>query len=134
MYSDMSICTSASSSPNMKLASEPIENLSAREKFLFQPVLRLRNDSPAEVIRQVIRGVKDVLAADGRVLEQGVRVRFTGISALSCDVSVFAYVDAADWAGYLEVAEALNFEILAVLEKAGARLAVQVDEVFRSPG
>lgn len=115
--------------PNMKLASEPIENLSAREKFLYKPILPLRNDTPPAKLRAVLEAIRELLAEHDKVLNEGTRVRFTDIGVLSHDLSVFAYIQADDWAGYLEVAEALNFEILDVLAEAGAKLASPIGEL-----
>ena len=120
--------------PNMLLANEPIENLSAREKFLYQPVLKLRNDTSAKQLQVVLQGVRTVLGDHELVHDEGARVRFTDIGTVSHDLSVFAYVDAQDWAGYLAVAEELNFAVLDVLARANAQLAVPLDEVMGREG
>lgn len=115
--------------PNMRLASEPIENLSARQKFLYQPLLRLRNTTEADRLHRVLGEIRTLLADTDKVLNEGARVRFTSIGTVSHDFAVFAYVDAGDWPEYLEVAEALNFRILAILEDAGVSLALPLRDV-----
>jgi MscS family membrane protein len=119
------LANSLVSIPNMRLASEPIENLSAREKFLFSPVLRLEGDSSPEAVEELLGEVRQMLSEHERVLPDGMRVRFTAITLAGFDISVFAYIDAADWADYLAVAEALNFAILRLISAVGLKLTAQ---------
>jgi MscS family membrane protein len=118
--------------PNMLLANDAIENLSARKKFLYQPLLRLRNDSSAEQLQAVLKGVRAVLADHELVYDEGARARFTDIGTVSHNLGVFAYVNAQDWAGYLAVAEELNFAVLDVLAQANAQLAIPLDDIVRN--
>jgi MscS family membrane protein len=118
--------------PNMRLASEPIENLSAREKFLYQPLIRLRSDTDAAQLKEILERVRALLAANEQVYDEGARVRFTTIGPISHDLGVFAYVDAPDWAGYLAVAESLNFAILEVLEELGVAFAIPLGDVIEA--
>ena len=119
------LANSLVSIPNMRLASEPIENLSAREKFLFSPVLRLEGDAAPDALETLLAKMREMLLGHGRVLDEGMRVRFTAITLAGFDISVFAYIDAADWADYLAVAEELNFAILELVSAAGLTLTTQ---------
>ena len=119
------LANSLVSIPNMRLASEPIENLSAREKYLFSPVLRLEGDAAPDALETLLAQMREMLLGHGRVLDEGMRVRFTAITLAGFDISVFAYIDAEDWAGYLAVAEELNFAILELVSAAGCTLTTQ---------
>jgi MscS family membrane protein len=118
--------------PNMRLAAEPIENLSARRKFLYQPVLRLRNDTAPVKLHEALDKIRGMLTNHDKVLDEAMRVRFTSIGTVSHDLAVFAYIDASDWAGYLEVAEDLNFRILGILDEVGAELARPLGDVIEA--
>ncbi len=111
--------------PNMRLASEPIENLSAREKFLYSPLLRLQGDASAAELDGLLEQIRSALAANERVMEEGMRVRFTAITLAGFDVSVFAYIDAVDWPDYLEVAETLNLTVLELISASPLSLSAQ---------
>lgn len=111
--------------PNMRLASEPIENLSAREKYLYSPILRLEGDASPEDLATLLEQIRATLAGNERVLQEGMRVRFTAITLAGFDVSVFAYVDADDWADYLAVAEALNLSVLELISASPLHLTTQ---------
>jgi MscS family membrane protein len=53
-----------------------------------------------------------------------VRVRFINIAASSFNVEIFAYVFALDWNQFLEIQEALLLNIIAIIEQAGAEIAL----------
>ena len=55
--------------PNSKLASEPIENISARQKIRYRPTLRLRYDTTPEQLQQVLEGIRGLLGSHERVLQ-----------------------------------------------------------------
>ena len=109
--------------PNAKLANEPIDNISAREKILFRPNLRLRYDTTPEQLQQVLDGVRELLSSHESVLQVGHRARFKEIAADALRVEVYAYLNTTDWAAYLELAEDLNMKILGVVADAGTSLS-----------
>ena len=80
--------------PNSQIASASLETLSARDKFWFHPVVRLRYDTtPAQ-----LRGVLDGSAAAARVAIRRSSARIharalpSRLGAFSLDVEIFAYV------------------------------------------
>jgi MscS family membrane protein len=109
--------------PNAKLASEAIDNISARQKILYQPTLRLRYDASPVQVRAVLTGIRDTLENDARVLD-GFRVRFRDIADDALLIEIFAYFDTTDWAEYLELVEDLNLRILEIVADAGSSLAL----------
>ena len=110
--------------PNSKLAGEPIDNISAREKILFRPILRLRYDTTPEQLTQILGGVRELLRSHDQVREESQRVRFKEISDDALLIEVYAYVDTTDWATYLELAEDLNIGILNIVGQAGTTLSL----------
>ncbi len=120
--------------PNMRLANEAIENLSARQKFLFQPVLKISNDTKGKDLAELLNTLRTLLAENDRVLKESMRVRFTEITLLSFDVSLFAYIDAVDWPDYLAVSESLNLEILELLDRSEISLASPVEGLLDASG
>lgn len=109
--------------PNAKIAGEPIDNISARQKILFHNDLRLRYDTTPAQLEKVLTGCRELFAEHDRVLEEGQRVRLHRIGSDSLLVEVFAYVDTTVWAEYLEIAEVLNIRILTIIADAGTSLS-----------
>ena len=110
--------------PNSRLANEPIDNISARQKIRFLANLRLRYDTSPEQLEQLLSGIRGLLASYERVLTEGHRVRFTEIADDGLRIEVIAHLDTTDWVEYLELAEYLNIHILDIVAKAGTALSL----------
>jgi MscS family membrane protein len=110
--------------PNARLASEPIDNISARDKVLYNPILRLRYDTTPEQLRQILDGIRDLFATHERVLKDGHRVRFNEIADDALLVEAYAYIDTTVWTEYLQLAEELNIRILEIVAQAGTSLSL----------
>jgi len=53
-----------------------------------------------------------------------IRVRFIRCGAFSFDIEVFAYVRAVDWDAFLGTQQELLLEVLDIIDRAGAALAL----------
>jgi MscS family membrane protein len=109
--------------PNSRLATEPIDNYSARQKILYRPTLRLRYDTNPEQVQSVLEGIREALEDHERVM-MGHRVRFKDIGTDALLVEVFAYFDTTLWTEYLELAEEMNLRILEIVTRAGTSLSL----------
>jgi MscS family membrane protein len=113
--------------PNARMATEPLDNISAREKIWYRPILRLRYDTTPEQLRNILQGIQDLLNSHERVLQDNNhRVRFTEFAGDALLVEVYAYLATTDWAEYLELAEELNIRILEIVARAGTSLSLPV--------
>jgi len=110
--------------PNAKLANEPIDNISAREKIRYSPALRLRYDTSPAQLQQILTGIRALLGSHERVLPDGQRVRFRTFGDDALKVEVNAYLNTTDWAEYLGLAETLNIRIMEIVAGAGTSLAL----------
>jgi MscS family membrane protein len=110
--------------PNSRLANEPIDNISARQKIRFVANLRLRYDTSADQLQKLLAGIRDLLTSYERVLPEGHRVRFVEIADDGLRVEIIAHLNTTDWAEYLELAEYLNIHILEIVSKAGTALSL----------
>ena len=119
--------------PNSRIAHSEIENYTARERFHYKPVLRLRYDSTPEQVRNIIQGITDMLRAHPRVLEDIVRVRFTDFTEDSILIKVHCYVDSGDFTQFLEIAEELNLKIMDIVEGESAAFALPSRMLYGTP-
>ena len=110
--------------PNAQLANEPIDNISARKKILYRPILRLRYDTTTAQITQILEGVRQLFSTHDQVLQDNHRVRFKEIADDALLVEAYAYLDTNDWAVYLGLAEDLNMRILEIVALAGTTLSL----------
>jgi len=72
--------------PNGTLATMEVENLSRRDKFLFNPVVGLRYETTLEQLQRVATDIKASLTTDDRVENSTLRVRLARFGAYSLDV------------------------------------------------
>jgi MscS family membrane protein len=110
--------------PNARLANEPIDNISARSKILYRPILRLRYDTTTAQLQAILDGIRALLSAHGQILQDNHRVRFKEIADDALLVEVYAYLDTKEWSVYLELAEELNMRILEIVAQAGTTLSL----------
>ena len=109
--------------PNGTLATMEVENLSRRDKFLFNPVVGLRYETTLEQLQRVATDIRASLLTDTRVENETLRVRLIRFGAYSLDVEVFAYVKAQDYPSFLGIQEELLMRIMGIVKYAGTGLA-----------
>ena len=109
--------------PNGTLATMEVENLSRRDKFLFNPVVGLRYETTLEQLQRVATDIRASLLTDIRVENETLRVRLIRFGAYSLDVEVFAYVKAQDYPTFLGIQEELLMRIMGIVKYAGTGLA-----------
>ena len=110
--------------PNAKLAAEPIENYSARQKILYRTPLRIRTDTEPDQVRNLLQGIERLLAEHEEVINDDARVRLVRLGEDAIELEIFAYVSTQEFVHYLEVAEELNLSIIDAVAAAGTTLAV----------
>lgn len=109
--------------PNGVLANMNVENLSMRDKLLFQSTLGLLFETAPEAMRSILERLNALLADDPRVDPEGRRVRFIGIGESSLNLEVFCYIASADWQEFLRVREDLMLKIMDVVREEGSGFA-----------
>lgn len=109
--------------PNGQLAAMSLENLSARDKMLFNPTIGLRCESTADQTRFVLAGIRRLLYEHPKVETATARVRFVKLADSSLNLEVFAYVQTPEYTEFLAVQEDLLLHILDIVEAAGSGLA-----------
>jgi MscS family membrane protein len=120
--------------PNASVASGPIDNISARERILYWPKLRLRYDTTPEQIQQVLESIRDFLGSHDRVCQENFRVRFREIGEDALIIEVYAHLETRVWVEYLELVEELNFKFLDIVTEAGTGLALPARQLHIDQG
>jgi MscS family membrane protein len=109
--------------PNGQIASMKVETVSARDRFLFHPVVALCCETTPLQLRTVMDNIRQLLSEHTNIDSPSVRVRFVRLGACSLDVDIFAYAFARDWNNFLEIQEDLLFCIMEIIDKEGTRTA-----------
>lgn len=109
--------------PNGQLAGMNLENLSERDKILFNPTIGLRYETTADQTRFVLAEIRRLLYAHPKVETASARVRFVKLADSTLNLEVFSYVQTRDNNEFLAVQEDLLLRILDIVEGAGSGLA-----------
>jgi MscS family membrane protein len=111
--------------PNGQIANANIETLSLRDKFWFHHVIGLRYETTSTQVRLVVDGIRHHLTTDPAIdRSRPIRVRFFRFGSFSLDIEVFAYIFASDWEAFLERQQELLLDLIDIVERAGATIAL----------
>ncbi len=116
--------------PNGQIANMTLENLSARDKFWFHPILPLRYGITSPQMRAVLDGVRGLLKESRHIEPESVRVRFLSFGLSSLQVEAFAYVLTRDTSEFLEIQETLLLRIMECIDSTGGQLSFPVQTVL----
>lgn len=120
--------------PNGTLLTREIENLSSRDRFLFNHVLGLRYETTPAQLKAVLESLRKILADHPRVTPEDARVRFVRFGASSLDVQLNAYILAADYATFLGIQEELLLAVLVIVAECGTSLAFPSHTIYLGKG
>jgi MscS family membrane protein len=118
--------------PNGQVANATIENFSGRDKFRFIHVVGVEYGTTSTQLRTVIDQITATLLGNADVERESVRVRFIRFGSSSLDIEVMAHVVVPTWNVFLERQEGLLFEIMHVVEGAGASIAFPSQTLYVS--
>ena len=116
--------------PNGAFASMQIENYAFREEFLFNTTLTLRYETTNEQIKSVLEKLRAFLLEEPKVKRDPFRVRFVELGAHSLDIEIFCYVEAKDYAAFLEIKEQLLLGVVDIIREKGADFAFPSQTIY----
>ena len=120
--------------PNGVVASGRVENFSARDRIMYNPVLRLSYGTTTEQLRAVIDDVDRLLRSHPKIFQGEQRVRFAAFGESSLSVEVWCWVATRDFVEYTTVVEELNFAISGIVERAGTLFGLPSRTLYMAPG
>ena len=116
--------------PNGTLATMNVENLSRRDKILFNTKLGLRYETSADQLRYVLAQIRRLLYEHPKVETAGARIRFIGYDNSSLNLEVFCYVLTRDNNEFLAIQEDLLLRIVEIVEASGTAIAFPSRTVY----
>lgn len=116
--------------PNGQIANMSLEILSARDKFWFHPLVRLRYDTTPAQIRSIVAHVHKLLVEHPFLESASARVRLLCMNAFSLDVDIIAYVSVHEWNRFLEIQEDLLLRIMDIVHDCGAEIALPSQTMY----
>jgi MscS family membrane protein len=118
--------------PNGTVATINLENLSRRDKILFQTKLGLRPETKADHVRYVLAEIRRLLYSHPKVETTTVRVRLTDIGGSSLTLELLSYILTRDFNEFAAVREDLLLRMMDVVEDSGGGLALPSQTLYIS--
>ena len=115
--------------PNSIFSVEVLENLSMIDQRLYRQSFYLATDVATAKLESLLGDMNSVLESHERVLFDSRRVRFETVEREGFIVQANAYINTDDYAEFLQVAEQLNLQLLAVIEQHEVALAHWLPEL-----
>ena len=109
--------------PNGSLATMNVENLSRRDKFLFNPKIGLRYETTPDQLRYVLAEARRLLYEHPKVETASARIRFTGLEASWLALEIFSYVLTRDAAEFNAIREDILLRLMDIVYNAGTGFA-----------
>jgi MscS family membrane protein len=116
--------------PNGSLATMNVENLSRRDKLLFNTKLSLRYETSADQLRYVLAQIRRLLYEHPKVETDGARIRFIAYDNSSLTLELFSYILTRDNNEFLAIQEDLLLRIMEIVEASGTSFAVPARTIY----
>lgn len=116
--------------PNGELANMNVENISRRDKTLFQERIGLRRETSPGQLRSLLGEMRALLEQDSRVDKEQTRVRFIGFGESSLDIQIRCFILTTTTDEFFAVRENLLLQIMDIISKTGAGLAFPTRTLF----
>jgi MscS family membrane protein len=120
--------------PNADFAKMQLENYAQRDRILLNEKIGLRYETTGAQLESVLSAIEEMLRADGRIAEDGLRVRFTGFREHSLELEVFAYALTSDWPEFLAIRQDQLVKIMKIIDESGTRLALPTEVHYAAGG
>ena len=116
--------------PNGSLATMNVENLSRRDKILFNTKLGLRYETSPDQMRYVLAQVRRLLYEHPKVETEGARNRFIAFDESALTLEIFSYILTRDFNEFLAIREDILLRIMDIVDAAGTGFAFPSQTVY----
>jgi MscS family membrane protein len=118
--------------PNGVLATMNIENLTRRDKILFNPTLGMRYETSADQLRYILAEIRRMLYEHPKVESDSARIRFASFDSSALSLEIFSYVLTREMAEFTAIREDLLLRIIDIVEKSGSGFAFPSQTLYLS--
>jgi len=118
--------------PNGALATMNIENLTRRDKILFNPTLGIRCETSADQLRYLLAEVRRMLYEHPKIESDSASIRFANFDNSALRLEIFSYVLTRDANEFAAIREDLLLRIMSIVEKSGSGFAFPSQTMYFS--
>jgi len=116
--------------PNGALAAMNVENLTRRDKILFNPTLRIRCETSPDQLRYLLAQLRRMLYEHVKIEHERARIRFAGIDSNGLNLEIFSYVLTRDYAEFAAIREDVLLRIMEIVDQSGSGFASSTRTVY----
>jgi MscS family membrane protein len=116
--------------PNGALAAMNVENLTRRDKILFNPTLNVRYETSSDQLRYLLAEVRRMLYEHPKIESESARIRLAGFGDNSLNLEVFSYVLTSDFAEFTALREDLLLRMMDIVHRSGSDFAFPSRTVY----
>jgi MscS family membrane protein len=116
--------------PNGTLATMNVENLTRRDKILFNPKIGLRYETTPDQLRYVLTEARRLLYQHPKVETASARIRFSGLEDSWLGLELFSYVLTRDMAEFTAIREDILLRLMEIVADAGTGFAFPSQTVY----
>ncbi len=109
--------------PNGTLANMNVENLTRREKMLFNPTLGVRYETSPDQLRFLLAEVRRMMYEHPKIETDTARIRLVGFDNSALNLEIFSYVLTSSFAEFAAIQEDLLLRIMEVVKESGSDFA-----------
>ncbi len=116
--------------PNAALANAPVENFSRRGIRRINMRLGLTYSTTTAQMEAIVTELRELLHAREDIDKETIFIYFDEFAASSLSIFCYFFTATADWQKYLQIREAINLEIIRLVEKHGAEFAFPSQSIY----
>lgn len=116
--------------PNGAVATMNVENLSRRDKILFNPSLGVRSETSADQLRYLLAEIRRMLYKHPKVESDSTRIRFASFDASGLTLEISSYILTRDFAEFTAIREDLLLRIMEIIAGSGTALAFSSQTIY----
>jgi MscS family membrane protein len=110
--------------PNADFVHQHLENLTARDRMLFETVIGVRYDTKPDKLRWLLAELNRLLTTHPRVLQsEPIRTPLAAFGTSALEIKLFAYINTADYDEFLALREDIFLCIIDLVHQAGTDFA-----------
>lgn len=116
--------------PNSVLANEPIFNFNKRKLRRVTMEIGLNYNTSIEKLKICSKKIKDILIKNNGIDNEGITVNFDKFGESSLNISIYFFINKTTFNEYMDVKEAVNYEIMKVLMEEEIEIAFPSSTVY----
>ncbi|HYU46928.1 MAG TPA: mechanosensitive ion channel family protein [Terriglobales bacterium] len=116
--------------PNGALAAMNVENLTRRDKILFNPTLHIRCETSPDQLRYLLAELRRLLYEHARIEHESARIRLASFDNNALNLEIFSYILTRDFNEFTAIREDVLLRILQILEESGTAFAFPSSTVY----